>query len=346
MSSDGLTLAISNHYVDQIVVYAYDMVGGAWIKRGDTITGPENSWFGSVISMSSDGQTIAGGGYYWDNGKGLVQVWRFDGSKWVRLGNTLYGTNDWDQFGRSIALLESENGIDLLIGSEENSNGSRGSARVVQFDGIQWNQRGSTLTGDNDSDGLASMPDSVAISDNGNMIAIGAYHGKYVKCLRWDGNDWEMIGTDLKSLFMWFGASVELSTGNNGNFILAIGSPSTAVYFFKLNGSTWSTMSDSVQDSSSEYIGYEISLSDDGNTVITATDSAAVVFDYDGQNWNQRGSVLNVDGDPFGREWATTEIIVDISGDGNRVVVGLPDDDDGYVHGDNIGQVHCFEWRR
>jgi hypothetical protein len=90
-------------------------------------------------------------------------------------------------------------------------------------------------------------------------------------------------------------------------------------------------------------MGLTISLSADHKTMISSTDTFAVFFDWDGSNWNKRRiPIFQFAGDPYGRT-SNTEIFVDMSNDGNKVIVGIPMDS-GWLFGDNFGQVNCYEW--
>ena len=349
ISNDGNTLAVSQH--NEYSIDVYDNREGVWVKRHTPVIGPKNSGFGSVISISKDGKIVAGGGYMWDNSRGLVQVWEWNGWFWVRLGSTMLGSRQNDHFGYSLAL--SNDGKNLIIGSRDHdSNESRGSIRVMQYDGEEWVQRGSRITGDYARDYFASRVDSVSITDDGNVIAAGAYGGNFVRAFKWDDTNWVQYGTDIhRSDTFYFGAAVELSSGMNGHLVLAIGSPREKpggiIHFYEWDDDNWSERPDSVSIESSIFIGYSMALSGDGNTVLCATDKAVFIFDWENNNrWIQRGhTILEVGGDPYGRI-SKTEILVDLSDDGNTVVVGLPQDDDGNLHGENKGQVQSFTWRR
>jgi hypothetical protein len=347
MSSDGNTIAVSQYMLDQIVVY--DNIEGEWVKRGSSITGPENSRFGLVIAMSDDGQIVAGGGHYWDGAKGIVEVWGWDGSSWVQRGESIKGQIDFDQLGYSIDL--SSNGVYMIIGSKDHTNDKRGSAMVLQYYGSDWNQLGFTFVGDFENDSLASMAKAVSISSDGQYIAIGSYVGQYVKAFRWNSwvGQWLNLGQDIHCPDAWFGAAVDISLAENGDLVLAVGSPRSepggSIHFYKWEdeNNDWSEIDTIVNSDSSKSMGLTISLSADHKTMISSTDTFAVFFDWDGSNWNQRRiPIFQFAGDPYGRT-SNTEIFVDMSNDGNKVIVGIPMDS-GWLFGDNFGQVNCYEW--
>ena len=62
--------------IGRVRIYQYDVV---WDKLGTDIVGSEvGDMFGDSVSISSDGKTVAVGGWGHDNYKGLVRVYYFD----------------------------------------------------------------------------------------------------------------------------------------------------------------------------------------------------------------------------------------------------------------------------
>lgn len=354
LSGDGKTLAAIQPLEDRIDVYDYKY--GYWIKRISPINVIENSMDGGAeIDMSNDGAVIAIGGRHWANRTGAVQVWKWDNEAWTQLGATMYGYRQKDEFGVSVAL--SGDGLDMIIGSrDEITNKNRGSARVYHFDGDVWFQRGYTISGYYEGDFLAGRDETVAMTDDGNIIAIGAYGRRLVRVLSWDGSDWVRFGDDiLRPDEYTFGSSVEISSGKDGNLVLAVASPKAEpkednirglIRIFEWNGSNWSERRGSpVQVQPSTVFGYTLALSDDGNTFMAPSDTAAYVFDWNGNEWKPRNEspVLQVGGDPQGIP-IMTAIMVDMSGDGNTIAIGMPEDDDSFWYGDNEGYVKSFKW--
>jgi hypothetical protein len=89
---------------------------------------------------------------------------------WVQVGGEIQGSLADDHFGRSVAC--SHDGTRVIAGSHLGGPGSRGNARVYDWNGTTWELIGNqTLTGIADNDQFAKH---VAISGDGNIIAVAA----------------------------------------------------------------------------------------------------------------------------------------------------------------------------
>ena len=108
-------------------VYYYSAANKSWTEFGDDIV-PENettatatltdvrdfnrSWFGSSVSMSDDGLTVAVGASI----AGTAHVYTYlGGGSWMRKGSVLKGKVKLDTFGHAISL--SGDGLILAIGA-------------------------------------------------------------------------------------------------------------------------------------------------------------------------------------------------------------------------------------
>jgi hypothetical protein len=99
LSADGNTMAIGaagvNSYSGSVSVY--DLIGTSWVIRGSNILGATSmEQFGSSISLSADGNTVAIGAPYSDNysssvtNSGSVSVYDWINSSWIIRG-LIYG---------------------------------------------------------------------------------------------------------------------------------------------------------------------------------------------------------------------------------------------------------------
>lgn len=163
-------------------VNVYDFNGTSWVQRGQTLSGV-NSYdqFGFDVSMSNDGNTIAIGSKGWDSNPnnttyeiGESAVYDWNGSLWIQRGMRIQGVNIFDQCGFSVSL--SGNGNRMAIGYKGNSTFAQaaGLVRIFDWDGNAWVQNGADITGDGSS---VYSGHSVALSDNGSILAIGAIQG-------------------------------------------------------------------------------------------------------------------------------------------------------------------------
>jgi hypothetical protein len=153
-----------------------------------------------------------------------------------------------------------------------------------------------------------------------------------------------------------FGYSVSISNDGNTAIAGAWGEDTTAsragsVYIFTRSGTTW-TQQAKLQASdaaTNNFLGWSVSISDDGNTAIAGARSAdhdpwvtnsgaAYIFTRSGITWSQQAKLEASDieaDDSFG--WS-----VSISGDGDTVIIGAPDEDISLPNEYNSGSAYIF----
>ena len=141
---------------------------------------------------------------------------------YTQRGSDIDGNSIDDYLGYSVALNNSGNR--LITGAILKGTSGTEYVRVYDYDTSlsSWVQIGSDLTSissNNDNFGY-----SVAISSNGNVIAVGAPNGKYVKIYSWNGSSWGSTKT-ITSSSDDFGHDIAL---NDDGDILAISSIGTA----------------------------------------------------------------------------------------------------------------------
>mmetsp|Transcript_3784 Transcript_3784/g.4326 ORF Transcript_3784/g.4326 Transcript_3784/m.4326 type:complete len:114 (+) Transcript_3784:436-777(+) len=100
---------------------------------------------------------------------------------WIQLGSDIDGEGEDDYFGRSVSM--SADGLIVAIGAGSNDGDgiNRGHTRVYTWNSTMsdWIQLGSDINGESPGDWSGS---SVSMSDNGQIVAIGARNN--------DGNGW------------------------------------------------------------------------------------------------------------------------------------------------------------
>ena len=144
LSDDGNTIAVGANANDgsgansgHVRIYSWN--GSVWSQKGVDING-ENSQdeFGYSVSLSSDGNVIAAGGYANDgNGSssGHARVFSWDGSSWLQVGSDIDGEASDDESGSSISL--SSNGTILAIGAKQNDGNGNNSGHVEFINGTE-----------------------------------------------------------------------------------------------------------------------------------------------------------------------------------------------------------------
>ena len=142
-SSDGNTVAIGAHFNDGNGADAghlriYNWNGSSWNQLGSDIDGEAaNDQSGWSVSLSSDGNTVAigaryndGNSGYWNDNRGNVRIYNYNGSSWNQLGQDIDGEASGDYSGTSVSL--SSDGSTVAIGAP-NNNGSSGASGHVRI---------------------------------------------------------------------------------------------------------------------------------------------------------------------------------------------------------------------
>ena len=209
-----------------------------------------------------------------------------------------------------------------------------------------WKEYGETITAD-----VSHLGASVAFSDDGSILAIGApgYTSDgvdgagHVKLYRFhNGSSWEQIGQDIKGNRTgdWFGSSLDLSADGK---TLAIGAPARMfeekdgmpgyVRVYSINEGddasiSWTSIGQIVGDAPADYFGGSVSVSADGTTL------AVGGYGNDGNGSNSghtrlyqiSGSGLTQLGDDINGEAIedSTGFDVSLSADGRTVAISSP----------------------
>ncbi len=351
MSSDGAFLAVgatgSYGYSGHVVIYSFDNSTQSWIQRGQNIKGERGmDESGSSISFSNDGHRIAIGAPYNSGYYGHTRVYEYsaDTFTWAQLGDDLDGDREGGHSGSSVAL--SGNGKRLVIGAPRDSTYS-GHAKMYELvDGV-WTQLGHTLSGDE----RTSLGNTVAMSDTGHRIVIGAHYDflnndlfvgsvevfEYID----DIEDWIQVGSELKGeeYFDLFGHSVDISSDGKR---IVIGVPNedigslhnvgkAEVYEYNADLGDWQLYGSAILgDQLGEQLGQTVSINGDGNRIVVGSGfcdeggnnaGCTWVYDYDdtSKTWLQIGDTIYGEfaGDRSGKALA-------ISADGAYFAVGSP----------------------
>ena len=304
----------------------------AYLKASNTGL---NDWFGDVLDVSSDGNTLAVGAPREDssltgvnstatdttiNDSGAVYVFTKSNNVWqqeayIKASNT--GADD--HFGSSISL--SGDGKTLVVGAENedgNSDTKSNSGAVYVFYKAtsSWAQQAYLKPTYSDNDDQFGAFGALDISDNGNIVAVGAVYE--------DSGETGFTGTGSDD-----------TSANAG-----------AAYIFTRSSSVWQQTQYIKADNTGAGDNFgKLSLSGDGLTLVvsafnedssstginstennSATDAGAMyVFVYDGTNWTQEAYIKasNAEADD---EFGGDESLV-ISQDGLTIAVAAGGED-------------------
>ena len=181
-------------------VFQYD--GSAWIQRGNNINGSnEDNLFGTTVKLSADGNVLAIGasqfGASSETPPGYVRVFDWDGTDWIQRGNDITENINQDNFGAAISM--NSDGNLIAVGAYTNSEIAlfSGQTRVYEWDGVNWNQLGSEINGENQND-LSGV--QVNLNAIGSILSIGETRGTgdgRVRVFEWNGSNWNQKGDNI-----------------------------------------------------------------------------------------------------------------------------------------------------
>ena len=318
--------------VNCLLVSYVTLIAQNWEYIGSSKSYSEVSGFGRSVSISDDGETIAiGAPYSSSNRDSLPFVAIYKKIGFNMIGTKIYCENDGsisnyvpeNEFGYSVSL--SKNGNTLAVGIRDAN--EEGHVKIYRYIDNTWIQIGGNMKGKQrwfDRIGrknYVGFGSSVSLSDDGNIVAIGAWR-----------DDCTVVNVN--------GEPYELGDGES---ILGANCGSITIYQF--DGSNWTQMGKDIMGSNGgDQIGSSIALSGNGKTFAFG----ALDADYNGRNsglvrvykftnndWSQINNDLygRREGDNFG-------ISISLSQDGNTLAVGANGNDD---KGTNIGQVKVFK---
>ena len=186
MSDDGSTIATGcavhgyEREPGHAKVFKWDADNNAWTQRGTDFPVAKN---GTQVALSADGNVIAiGTSKIWPDhdffdpryDAGHVHVFEWDDAlgDWVQRGESFLGETETET-GASVAL--SANGSVLAYGMPHYGTWDhRGDVAVHEWDGSSWVPKGAVMS-DIGAHDRSHMGESLALSADGNVIAIGAH---------------------------------------------------------------------------------------------------------------------------------------------------------------------------
>lgn len=275
---------------------------------------------------------------------------------WTQIGEDIDGEAAEDNSGNSVSL--SADGRVLAIGAYGNDGNGSYSGHVRLYENIDgfWQQIGHDINGEAESDVSGA---SVQLSANGKVVAIGAYGNDsngdgsgHVRVYQNIDGSWQQIGEDIDGEAEGDSSGHSVSLSADGTFI-AIGAPfndgngskSGHVRLYENIDGTWQQVGNDIDGEGQGYwLGYSVSLSDDGTVVAIGEKNNSENGLINGQvriyeniegSWQQIGS--DIDGEAQQDEFGGS---VSLSSDGSVVAIGSTGNDG---NGDNSGQVQVYQ---
>ncbi len=218
-------------------VRIYKNILGVWTQIGTDIDGQSQyDEFGSSVSLSSDGSSVAIGAPDTDYG-GSVKVYKIINGIWTQIGHGIDGEGAKDEFGFSVSL--SSDGFVVAIGARLNDGNGDDAGHVR----IYKNQSGVWIQIGDDIDGEAKdyrSGRSVSLNSDGSIVAIGDDYG-HVKIYKNNGDVWKQIGENIDGSVGSSYSDISVSLSSDG-FVVAVGCPRThtgRVEIFENKGENW-----------------------------------------------------------------------------------------------------------
>lgn len=316
MSDNGSIIAVAasgetgfDHYKGRIRVY--NNLNGNWTQIGNPIVGNDFDYFGTGISLSSDGNILAVGTGKFNptdgafNQFGYVKIFQNLNNNWVQIGNTITDEDDNTYFGSNISL--SANGNTIVISAPYYSGSASRIGKVAVFQNINnnWVQIGDTIYGSNQGDGFGM---NVSLSSDGTILAVGApgnigsgVNPSYVKVFLNSNNNWTQIGNNID-----FGNTLDLS--GDGNTI-AVSTTNYSGGYGKARiygnvGGNWTQIGADINSSHIwDLLGQSLSLSYDGSILALGSSwygqgssryGRVSLYKNQNQNWEHRTDVMGL----------------------------------------------------
>lgn len=265
----------------------------------------------------------------------------------LQKGTNIYGSSAGDNFGQIVCMPDSST---IAVGAYWNDdNGNQaGHVRIFRFNGVIWEQKGSTIVGDAAGDqfgGSISMPDSMTIGIGATENDGNGTNSGQVRIFRWNGNDWVQKGFDIygESIHDNFGSRVSMpdsttiavgAINNDGN-----GVDAGSVRIYSWNGSAWIQKGMEINgEAAYDFSGY-VDMADSATVAIGAFGNGfntghVRVFTWNGFSWQQKGQDIN------GEAAGDRACIVDMA---NATTLGIGAwGNDG--NGTCSGHVRVYEW--
>jgi len=282
LNGDGTVIAIgatgvgTGYYSGETRIFQWS--GSTWQQMGSGLAGNAYDFFGTAVSLSDSGMTIAigaNGVNYYD---GVVRVFDWNGSAWIQRGTDLISGSSNLEFGSAVSI--NGNGNILAVGiPSSNINGTNsGEVCIFKWDGTSWTLMGSTIPGLSPFDGFG---EKVSLSTDGLTVAMGApgYDGAgtslgLCRVFQWNGSDWSSVGSDIEGEFNADNAGESVAISGDG-LTVAVGAPRHdgtgsdhgQVRIFKFDGSDWLLSFDITGVNIGDELGFHVALNEDGTVV-------------------------------------------------------------------------------
>ncbi len=277
----------------------------------------------------------------------LLIISAFQLSAQTQKGLDIDGESASDESGNSVSM---PNAYTIAIGAYKNGV-LNGHARIYEWSGSTWHQKGQDLDGtNNDNTGISvSMPDA-------NTIAVGAHRNDQInfksgqaRIYQWKDSVWVQKGLSINGLSdSYLGYSIAMPDNNT----VAVGAPCLLsnigigyIRIYKWNGIAWIQKGTNISGNNlADLFGYSISMPDSNTVAVGAPyddnlnrNNAGLVriYRWNGSAWIQKG--IDLVGEAANNSFGASVSMPD----SNIIAVGAPDNDG---NGNKSGHVRIFKW--
>lgn len=344
ISDDGNTAVICDdsdkeHGTRSGAVHVFVKVDGYWnyqSKLSPTDIAHQ-SYFGSSVDISGDGNTIAVGARLSKS----VYVFTRAGNGWVQTAKLKSGDYMSDEgFGSVVRINKDATVIAVGAPKAQSHLEVTGSVYLFEKSGNNWYMSKKVYAHDSKEGDLFGS--SISISDDGNALLVGASKHDlddisstgtaylFSRDVEWE--EIQKFTTSNKLAGDLFGSSVDISGDSSVIVIGAEGAMNNdgstgAVYVFKLIEGVWTEVGNIIPVGVSvKYFGNTVKLSEHGSVLVVGAKGA--------RSGEGEVHVLHLDTDEYTstQTLVTDEVFtgsgfgtsVDISRDGSNVIVGMP----------------------
>ena len=324
-------------------VRVFKLTGGVWTQFGQSLNGSaSNQQLGWDVDMASDGVFIATSAPFANATRGYVRVYGIAGGLWTQFGPDITGEADGDASGVSIGLNGFGNIIAIGAPYNDGNGNNSGHVRVYQYMAGVWTQIGADIDGEAAGDNFGW---SVALNDLGDRLVVGAPKNAgggssrgHVRIFDLVAGNWVQHGSDIDGIIDDDNLGHAVAIDNAGNTIVVGGNlgfgnggnlqNSGIVRVYDISGPITQIGSQIQGNSQYDYMGSEVSISNDGTRIAASAignddngDTAGQVRAYKnvGGVWTQIGANIN-----GAAASDTAGLGLGLSGDGQSVVIGSP----------------------
>lgn len=302
LSDDGSIVAIGARYNEAHgpetgEVKVFQFTGGNWVQMGVDIDGEASGdQFGSAVSLSADGLTLAVGAPKNDgvsfHGIGEVKIFRYISGVWTQIGSDITGSDSYMiNLGTSVDL--DSTGTIVAIGAIEGVYSAY--ERVYMYNGSDWVQMGGNIDAGANVYGAGT---SVSLNSNGTILAVGCPYnngsasGSGIVCVyQYSGGVWTQMGTNIsgEAASDRFGRSVDVSSDGltlvaGAYYNSGAGAMAGHARVYRYTGGSWIQLGADVDGGLAyDWFGFAVSMSSDGETFVAGLSNSDGTASFSGQ---------------------------------------------------------------